>query len=247
MVEESTESTNEGPPRTLLASALLIGAVIMVGIVLSVMALMNEDDTATEPPPAPKTSSQTSAAQGGDKSVCGLKGYEKSGSLGSAPDARWVLVGTIASPRVEGSGPGVIDEKTGFGHCYARTREGALLAAANFLPFTATNELQKQAYDKLLLPGPGRDAAMKAVAKGNAPEVPADQRVQIAGFQLVRYDGDEATVRIAGATQNQYHQTEVVLRWADGDWKVVVNDDGSMVGGSSSIPDLTGFIPWSGA
>lgn len=247
MTEETTHTTShdEGPSRALVASGLLIGAVVLIGIVLSVMALMRDDED-TAPPPTSSTSTTATAADS-EKSVCGLPGHETGGSLTTAPDAEWVLVGSIASPRVEKSGPGVIDEKTGFGYCYARTREGAVLAAANVLPFTATNELQAQAYDKLLLPGPGRDVSLKAIREGTAPEVPEGERIQIAGFQLVRFDGDEATVRIAATSQGQYHQTEVVLRWSGGDWKVVVNDDGSMVGGSGRLPDLTGYVPWSGA
>jgi len=246
MADEIKSEESEGPSRSLWLAALLVGAIVIAGVVLSVRGVLRDDPESTATPTT-STSSPASPAEGEDASVCGLKGHERSGSLTDAPRARWVLVGSIASPRVEDSGPGVVDDETGFGYCYARTREGVVVAAVNLIPFTATNELQEQAYEKSLVPGPGRDAAIKAVANGQAEEVPSDARLQVAGFQLVRYSDTEATVRVASSMGGRFFHQEVVMRWSDGDWKVVVNDDGSMIGQSGEIPDLTGYVPWSGA
>lgn len=246
MADEIKDEESQGPSLSLWLAAMLVGAIVIGGIALSVRGVL-QDEPETSSPPTPTASSSLASPGDEEASVCGLEGHERSGSLTDAPRAKWVLVGSIASPRVKASGPGVVDADTGFGYCYARTREGVAVAAVNIIPFTATNELQEQAYDKSLVPGPGRDAAMEAVASGQAEEVPSDARLQVAGFQLARYSDTEATVRVASSMGGRFFHQEVVMRWSEGDWKVVVNEDGSMIGQSGEIPDLTGYVPWSGA
>lgn len=75
--------------------------------------------TSSVPPKATQANTKAGASaprggQGDKASMCGLKGHETSGTLTKAPQAEWVLVGTTAAPRVEGAGPGMIEDD-GFG------------------------------------------------------------------------------------------------------------------------------------
>ena len=78
-----TDDETEGRKGLGLA-AMLIGAVVVLGIILGGLALFSGNDD-PEPTPSPTTSTPT--AQSDSDSVCGLDGHEKSGTLNKAPDA----------------------------------------------------------------------------------------------------------------------------------------------------------------
>lgn len=240
--DDSTEE--KSVPWTLLIAGLIVALIVAMGVVLSVRGLMGDDEEAA-PPPSSSSSSSTQP-EGDAKSVCGLPGHETSGTVNRAPDAEWRLIGSIAAPHVEKVGPGKIDDD-GFGYCYAHTPEGAVVAAANVFPQSSISKFQAKTYDKQLVPGPGRDVAMKAVEDGTAEGIPSDERLQIAGFRLSRYTGDEAEVEVVTASEGRYFTGPIRLQWSGGDWKMIVNDDGSLSGESTEIPDLSGYIAWSGA
>ncbi|MFF5325256.1 hypothetical protein ACFY2Y_16220 [Janibacter hoylei] len=237
-----TDDETEGRKGLGLA-AMLIGAVVVLGIILGGLALFSGNDD-PEPTPSPTTSTPT--AQSDSDSVCGLDGHEKSGTLNKAPDAEWRLIGTMAAPRVEKAGPGQLDEG-GFGSCYARTREGALLAAANFVALSAVEEHQGKAYEQLVAPGPGRDRLIEAVKAGEVEQAPESDRFQIAGFRMNRYTDTDSTITLVIQSDGRHFSSDLELRWVDGDWKVLANDDGTTARGTQELPDLGGFIPWSGA
>ncbi len=243
--DESTEK-EKSLPWSLVAAGLVVGVIVALGILLSVRAVMSDDDVDGTASSASSSSPASSpSAEGGD-SVCGLPGHETSGEVNKAPKAQWRLVGTMAAPEVEKVGPGKIEDD-GFGYCFAHTPEGAVLSAANIFPLTATHDMQAKAYDKLLVPGPGRDVLMKAAKDGTAEEVPSSERLQIAAFRLTRYTGAEANLDLVSKSGGRYFSTPFQLQWSGGDWKAVANDDGSMPGQTKEVPDLSGYIAWSGA
>ena len=74
----------------------------------------------------------------------------------------------------------------------------------------------------------------------------AEARLRIAGFRLLAYDGTSARVDlavVAGAESQSVTASFVYnLVWVDGDWKI---DTSTPEPGSfSTIPDLTGYVPW---
>ncbi|WP_441860019.1 hypothetical protein [Pseudarthrobacter sp. YAF2] len=107
-------------------------------------------------------------------------------------------------------------------------------------------EILTQVADKLLVPGAGRDAAMKETASGTSSSG-SSTSIQVKGFLLKSYTPAEASVDLAFATETgDLARTTFSMRWLDGDWKVKPSDDGATFGHISQVRDLSGFILWSG-
>lgn len=90
MADEIKSEESEGPSRSLWLAALLVGAIVIAGVVLSVRGVLRDDPESTATPTT-STSSPASPAEGEDASVCGLKGHERSGSSPMHPglDGSW--------------------------------------------------------------------------------------------------------------------------------------------------------------
>jgi hypothetical protein len=107
-------------------------------------------------------------------------------------------------------------------------------------------DILKQVADKLLVPGAGRDAAMKETASGTSSSG-SSTTIQVKGFLLKSYTPSEASVDLAFATETgALGRTTFSMRWMDGDWRVKPSDDGATFGHISQVRDLSGFILWSG-
>ena len=231
-----------------VAAAIVVALVVILAAVLGYRAVAEPDDP--DPTTAPTSSAPTvtaapteSPSAPGGESVCGLDAVELDGTLTAAPDTEWELVGTTAAPSVQNHGPGEVEED-GFRYCFAHTPEGALLAAANFGAMASDPALSVAAREHYVAPGPGRDAAV------SGPPATGDSgiSVQIAGFRMASYANDEATVDLAIRASNGALASQVVdLVWLDGDWKVEAAADGQSAARMTQIPDLTGYILWSGA
>jgi hypothetical protein len=219
--------------------AVLFVALFLAAAVIGVTSSLGGGDKET----APVATSPSSAAPqiaASDKSVCGLPGYEETGTLDAAPEATWAFVGTIAAPATEQAGPGVIGDD-GLRSCYAHTVEGAVLAVANIWAMGSDGRLSALALDKMTAPGPGRDAAMAA----NIPQANNGLSVQIAGVKLLSYDGKNATVDVAFRTgTGQIASFPSPVTWVDGDWKLVLTDDGQPPLRPAALQSLGGYLPW---
>ena len=249
-MSQSTESTTERNPFT--KPGFIIAAALVVAMIAAAIVIFLLPKGQGNAQPAPTESSNVaiaspSASAEAGKSVCGLPaGAEK--SLGSAPKSKWELVGRIATPTDPKTfGPGITDE-SGFRSCFAQSPTGALYAAMNVAALGSSGSLDilRQVADKLLVPGAGRDAAMKETASVT-PSGASSTTIQVKGFLLKSYSPSEATVDLAFATETgALGRTTFSMRWMDGDWKVKPSDDGSPFGHISQVRDLSGFILWSG-
>ena len=178
---------NTGASKKLIGSAVVVAAIVVLGLVLSLTNIFGGETEPTANPSAPSPSTATATATQtaqNEASVCGLEAVELSGTVTTAPTATWALVGTTAAPSIEGQGPGKIDGD-GFRSCYARTPTGALVAAANYAAIGSYAPLRARFYDEATVPGPGRDALLKKPITGGGE---GGTRVQIAGFRILRYD-----------------------------------------------------------
>ncbi|PFG39438.1 hypothetical protein ATJ97_1944 [Georgenia soli] len=242
--------------------AFVGSAVLLLALLILVVWLLARGDGAPADPGTAAPGSATAAPSAGrespttgptgtaraapGRSVCGLTEEADSGTLTRAPAATWQLVGTVAAPSVEGQGPGEDDD--GLRTCYARTPTGALLAAANVAAMGSSPQLIGRMTEEMTAEGPGRDAALKYLEAGAAPEIPTGVRYQIRGFRLLDYTGTEASVDLALGVDGGLTGSFVLdLRWEDGDWKVVLTDDGGLGSLPAPVPDLTGYTLWSGA
>lgn len=242
--EESIES--KGPSWTLIGAGLVVGVVVAMGAVLSVQGIREDDPakaTSTSSGPVPSSSS---TEPGSSTSTCQLPGHETSGTLHEAPKAAWTLLNGFAVPTVKAAGPGKV-ERDGFRFCYAQTREGSLVAAANFIGVSGDAKLAEKVTDKLIAPGPGREIARRSAA-GSSGAGAEDMKIQIAGFRMISYSDQESTVDVLMRGSNgQYVAQQLEMRWAEGDWRLALADDGSPRAEPRSVPDAAGFIAWSGA
>jgi hypothetical protein len=249
-MSESTESSTERSPFTkpgfIISAALVIALIAAVGVIF----FLPKGDSTTQQPPASSSIGASSApaktADAAGKSVCGLPSSTET-ALGTAPKSKWELVGKMAAPTDPKTfGPGVTDGD-GFRSCFANSPTGALYAAANMIALgsSGTQDELKLA-DKLLVPGPGRDAAIKE-AKTRTSTAGSGETAQVSGFLLKSYSPAEADVDLAIKLPNGALAHSVLsLRWVAGDWKVKASDDGQVFNGVAQLSDLSGFILWSG-
>jgi hypothetical protein len=248
-MDQSPENTTESNPFTkpgFIIAAALVLALIAGAIVIF---LLPKGQGNAQPAPAAGNGSTaasptTSAEAGG--SVCGLPASSET-ALGSAPKSKWELVGRMAAPTdPETFGPGVTDA-SGFRSCFAHSPTGALYAAANMVALGSLSDgvIQKELIEKLVVPGPGRDAALRDV---RTPSGTDSSSIQIRGFVLKAYSTTAAHVDLAFSTPTgEYGHGVLPLKWVDGDWKVEISDSGELLNDVAQISNLRGFIPWSGA
>ncbi len=241
--DPSSDSNTLLQPRFVLA-AIVITLIAVFAVVLAVSppgAGVAGGPSADRPPgaalePAPQPAPTDS--------VCGLQAGDQTVPAGIAPATDWELVGTVAAPIAPDTiGPGT--NQSGLRSCYARSPLGALYAAANFLAGTSDPNLRSRIVRDLTANGAGREAAIRAV---NArPAGSAGTGLQIRGFSFFNYDANAATIDVAFELDGVRLHLVVSLRWESGDWKVLVPLNGDLYAGIQAIPDLTGYVLWSGA
>lgn len=224
-----------------IVAAIVVGAIVLATIVALVTSLLDGGDSNADPTPEP-TPSATADANESDPSVCGLEAYEKTSSLEAAPDNEWELVGTMAAPVDEQTGPGEVDS-AGFRSCFAHTAEGALFAAVNFLA-TGTDAAIGPRLIELVAPGPGRDALESQESAGSTSNL----RAQVAGYKVLAYSAETATVDLAvNYSSGQLVSIPLKLVWAEGDWKAEMTEAGEFPLAPAQLQNLGGYTPWSGA
>lgn len=238
MSDNSTQPSNPFASRGFIAAAIVIGVILLAGVIVLVTTLTAPHDPVAQPTSSPSGP----VASGDDKSVCGLDGFETASSLTAAPDTKWELVGTVATPTdPKGAGPGRDD--AGLRTCYAHTAEGALFAAVGYLAVGSDARNVPRLYE-LLADGPVRDELQATPSPGDA----SSDRLQVAGFKINAYSASEATVDVAWqvtSSGSQLVSFPTVLRWEHGDWKVVIDKNGPPFA-PSPLTSLGGYTPWAG-
>lgn len=232
-------------------SAMFVGTIALVAVLVMGTILFGggpggDDETPpSEDYPQEEGPTAESPLPSGEASVCGLTEVDLTGSLQEPPqNVEWELVGRIAAPGVEEHGPGTVDDD-GHRACYSRTPLGAVLAASNWSAMGSDPELSEGLMEKILAQGPGREAALRAPETATGDD---DASVQIAGFRLVSYDGEEASVQLAFTSSYGLNLVFTVdMRWEEGDWKQVLADDGEVITPPYPLEAITGFVRWYGA
>jgi hypothetical protein len=239
----SDDNTGRNSPftsRGFIAAAIIVGVIILAAVIVLVTSLTAPHD----PVAKPTSTSSSPVASGGNKSVCGLTGFETKSSLTAAPPTKWQLVGTVASPTdPKGAGPGTI-ESDGFRSCFAHTATGALYAAVNFLALGTDGTLRPR-LTELVANGPGKNASANSSSTNSTS---TNTRAQAAGFKIDAYDASSATVDLAlNYNTGSLVSLPVKLVWEAGDWKLVLTDSGELPLKPAQLQSLGGYIPWAGA
>lgn len=247
-MSQSTESTTESNPFT--KPGFIIAAALVVALIAAtiVIFLLPKGQGNAQPAPAPAETNSSaavspSASAGADKSVCGLPGSKET-ALGTAPQSKWELLGTMAVPADPSTaGPGTVGTD-GLRSCFAQSPTGALFATANMWA-SSFNGYAKQLYLELSADSPSRDKAVQAIKEGKDVGGGTSPKVQIAGFMIHSYTPEAAIVELAFKTADGgYGAISTSLLWEDGDWKLDIPPAGG--GAVRQISDLSSFIPWAG-
>lgn len=229
-----------------LAIAVLIGAVLAVGVALGrgsarPAAATNHPKTTT----APVASTPTAPVPAIIPTV-NLKGL------------RWAQVDGLQAPVSPTAGPR--DTANGLASGYAHTPLGALMAAVNISPRTTTvigsnvflptidNQVVGSNQPALLTNTNTTYAQELASAK---PPVPAGSAVfrsfgVIVGFRWTSYTPSVAIVHVVGTApgsngQPFYQDMRYEVRWSGGDWRLVAPPSGLWQTAASIVPSLTGY------
>ena len=211
-------------------------------------------ERAAAAPVVPAPASPASVAQepgpAAGTSTCGLPEGSPAIPRQAPQGITWELLDGTAVPSAPRTfGPGRVTD--GLRTCYAHSPTGAVLAAAGMFATTGVPSLVEPMMRELTAEGPGRDAALRRLAAEGVQPAPSGGSVQVTGFQVLAYTGDEATVDLAFAVRERggragYVSWPATLRWEEGDWKLVLDDAGEFTAGVQSLPDLTGYVYWSG-
>jgi hypothetical protein len=246
----STDDTEQNPftRPAFVSAAVIVGLVLVLGAVLGVRAMTKGNQGAAASPasssaPTASTASPTSTATTADRSVCGLPGAVMTGTLSTAPSAKWSYQGTTAYPTSDTFGPGKTDAN-GIRYCFQRSPGGALFAAANALVPPAEPSALATWIDRFVASGPYREAI---IASAGAPGTESSGvRLRIAGFRVLSYDGKSARVDVAveGSSKGTAFVGSYVyeLVWQEGDWKF--SAQAATPFSFAAIPNVAGYISW---
>jgi hypothetical protein len=200
-------------------------AVVLVGAV-SVVGLTRREETIHVV--APVSTAPATVASG-----CGLPGTPE--GTGGAVAATWTTVAGWPLPTSAADCPGRRSEHAGWS-CYTHTLSGAVMAAY-VIPIEVGLADDRQAVIRQqTMPGPGQDVLLGSVANEQSVVTPR-------GFDVAAYSPQAATVRYRLSTVEGEFTCTTDVRWSDGDWRLVLGDDGSTSSGCvRGVPDE--FTPW---
>jgi hypothetical protein len=244
------ETTQQSPFRRpgWIAAAVVVGLLILAAVVVWIVSSLSPSNDA-EPSPQPSDSSTSAPAPSegaeGGSSICGLDLVEMSGTLDTAPATTWEYAGTTPIPVSDEFGPADTTD-AGIRTCFARTPEGAALAASVGVGYLLNADTVQPWREYALAAGPIRDQLLNTPPTG---ESSAEIRNEVTAFRLLSYDGDSARVdvgvTVTGNGKTGYLSAVIPLIWEDGDWKVNYSES-DLTARPAQLPNLAGYIYWEG-
>jgi hypothetical protein len=246
------EASSPWAQKGFIAAAVVVALLVVLGVVV-VLSRPSGDGGARsnrQPPATTAGASQPASTSPDGDSVCGLPAGDQTVPTTAPPGTRWELVGTMATPTAPKThGPGRV--QSGLRSCFAHTPTGALYSAINFFTAASSTDLLPRAARDLTAAGAGRDRAIREAAKPDPAGGTSGSSTQLAGFTFLNYTQGSSTVDLAFRVTKTAGTTSPVhiplsLRWENGDWKVSLPATGEIFPGIGAIPDLTGYVPWSG-
>jgi len=229
-------ATRDKSRASLLLAGVFLGLVVLAGLV--VVLFGGRHDTPAVPSAAP------TAPRG-----IGPPDAQLDQTVPTSPPAgvQWQLYQRVALPYSATAGPRIIDGAVARG--YAHTPTGALIAAVQIpaRSLLSPGTEWRQVVQQQVTPGSGRDRYIQLRSQVTTDGPPDPRLTQIAGFRFVTYTPDIAVIQFASKSNTgQLQITTGTVQWSDGDWKQVLQPDGSLSPTAQIVPDLTGLVAWSG-
>jgi len=254
--------TTGGPSPAWIGSAVLLGLVAIALVIVLIHAAVSPKPAtpaAASPPgatpgaaPLPGTATApggapapTNAGQEGRPAGCTTSGSDQTIPTSPPTGVTWSLTAGFAVPSSVADGP-TLHGPGGVRYCYSHTPLGAVLAASNLGQGTGSPQEIQDASLKLSVV-PNQYSAQVA----STPAPPRDNRGsgQFAGFRIISYSPDQASIALAASIPGQtdsYPLLTVAMQWYQGDWRAVPQPGPTVVVTGSSATSLAGFVPWAG-
>ena len=254
--------TTGGPSPAWIGSAVLLGLVAIALVIVLIHAAVSPNPAtpaAASPPgatpgaaPLPGTATApggapapTNAGQEGRPAGCTTSGSDQTIPTSPPTGVTWSLTAGFAVPSSVADGP-TLHGPGGVRYCYSHTPLGAVLAASNLGQGTGSPQEIQDASLKLSVV-PNQYSAQVA----STPAPPRDNRGsgQFAGFRIISYSPDQASIALAASIPGQtdsYPLLTVAMQWYQGDWRAVPQPGPTVVVTGSSATSLAGFVPWAG-
>jgi hypothetical protein len=263
--------------RGFIASAIVIGAVLICLVVWFMLGGRSDDPTAnpsqtpstvvptgqpteeesSQPPPVsptvvPTATRPTPPPANSRAGGCHNKNPNQAIPRLAAPVAvSWQFEGKMLIPIQAANGPAATSAN-GVRSCFAHSPTGAVLAAMVALGQLQNPEVGLATLRSRVYPGPGRDAAIAEARRTTATPSPMTGELQFAAFKVLDYppNATRAIIQIvADLNGKAYGAMPITMRWYHDDWYVELQPDGSFNG--SLEPDilssLSGYVRFSGA
>jgi hypothetical protein len=224
-----------------IASALLI-LIALLGLAgVGVHSLIE-----TDPTPGPSQTSSTAAtvAASPTDNQCGTDTDQKLPP--TPPEVQWQALGPIEVPSAPAYGPCKTTQTTASE--FAHTPRGALVASAQILARTSITDPIAVAVDtitKQIFPGQGKDKFLQNMKAMAGEKLEPSQAGHVAAYQMVSYASDTAVLKLAlrgNSLPGQYIAYDIVMRWIDSDWQMVVPASGELT--FDLVDQLPGYIMW---
>lgn len=241
--------------RGTITAGIVLLLVIIAAVSFAVVSIGggsgSNRSAAKKPSSTPSTSSgggsSSTTATTASTSGCSLPAGNQTVPDYTPSGITWRIYQTVALPYSPTYGPQHVNGD--IARCYAHDPTGALIAAtqlsARLVASPSTDVAMQQ-----VVPGPGRTAfiakdsqALKNQQGGNTP----GEFAQFAGFKFVTYTPATAVVELVTQGSNGgYEAAAVTVSWTDGDWKLVLQPDGSTSPNAFPVASLAGFAGWAG-
>lgn len=224
-----------------IASAIVVGLVVVLGLILTVTSGSKGDERPTAPAATPPPSAQPSGTTTKTK-ACDLPSSDVVPE--SAPDAKWELVGTMAAP-TDPDQVGPAKTIAGFRRCFGHSPLGALYATVNFWA-TLSDKPSAETYRRLAAPSRAQRAAINAAAGQGSERLRSG--LQVAGYAFSSYSPERATIKLAFRLDDgRLFAVDNTMLWNPrrDDWFYEVPLDQAR-GSITPIADLGAVVAWKG-
>ncbi|TWD80501.1 hypothetical protein FB561_1579 [Kribbella amoyensis] len=272
--DEGGDDSAESPwqSRGFVASAIIVGAVVACLAIWFAIGRGDGNDPSTRPsaspsvveptdppsddptePPAtpdqPTTPPSTRPPSNNSAGGCKAKNPDQRIPRVAPPAVSWDFETDMMIPRQAVGGPAITDG-SGLRHCFAHSPTGAVLAAMVTLGQIRNPDLTETVLRNRIVPGPGRTRALAETRSSPTPRN-SQESSQFTGFKVIDYLPNRAIVSVAVKIDSgiKVAALPITLLWTGGDWKLVLQSDGSFNGevAPDILQSLEGYVRFGGA